>query len=105
MSSPTSPFHISHATSHTDTTVYPPPNASDSAQYTTKKRKREGDSQNALPNGTGIDNDTSHAVYPNLIMANKHHMQLLEIVKKEAQQLAEYIVRTVANSLSLFSNA
>ncbi|KAA1468049.1 proteasome activator pa28, REG alpha/beta subunit [Dentipellis sp. KUC8613] len=81
-SSPSSPFHISHAAT-TDTTIYPPPPTSDEPDV--KKRKLDLDGRAA---GNGV-NDTRYARFPNLVLANKHLAPVDEAVKRECEQLAE----------------
>jgi proteasome activator subunit 3 (PA28 gamma) len=83
-STPESPFHISHASSSTDATVYPAPCSSVSDEPEAKKRKRNGDGST-----TPTTNDTQHARYPSLILANKHMSRAHQDVKKECEQLAE----------------
>jgi len=86
-SSPSSPFHISHASATTDPTVYPCPDSSSfSEEPDTKKRK-------LAPDGSGVTahsvNDTQYSRFPNLLLSNKHIAQVHAIVKKECVQLAE----------------
>jgi len=88
-SNPDSPFHLSHALSSTDATVYPPPtSAVVSDEPDSKKRKRNGDGSTA--SSVPVPNDLQHARYPNLLLANKHTSQVHEEVKKECSQLGEY---------------
>lgn len=84
-SSPSSPFHQSHAAGSTDAIVHPPPNASNSiAEPDKKKRKRE-----AGENNDHVLNDTQHARFPNLFHANKHIVSVHEMVKRECEQLID----------------
>ncbi|KAF8506579.1 proteasome activator pa28 REG alpha/beta subunit [Russula emetica] len=84
-SSPSSPFHQSHAAGSTDVTVHPPPNASNSAaEPDKKKRKREA----GEPNDHALS-DTQHARFPNLFHTNEHLLLVNETLKKECEQLIE----------------
>ncbi|ETW87081.1 hypothetical protein HETIRDRAFT_377824 [Heterobasidion irregulare TC 32-1] len=86
-SSTSSPFHLSHASSSTDATVYPPPGSVDSSQEPdAKKRKRATDDKGvAVSNANG----THHARFPNLMLSNKHLVQVHAKVKEECEHLAE----------------
>ena len=89
-SSPSSPFHLSHASSSTDATVYPPPGSSDASQEPdAKKRKRATDDK-----GVAVSHadDTHHARFPNLMLSNKHLVQVHSKVKEECEHLAELCV-------------
>ncbi|KAI9444699.1 proteasome activator pa28 REG alpha/beta subunit [Lactarius indigo] len=84
-SSPSSPFHQSHATEFTDLKVYPPPSPSNSAgESDKKKRKREVEETNSH-----VSNDTQHARFPNVFHANRHIVSVHETLKKECEQLIE----------------
>ncbi|OSX66945.1 hypothetical protein POSPLADRAFT_1042239 [Postia placenta MAD-698-R-SB12] len=90
-SDPSSPFNISHATSATDVTVYPPPGRAPSEEPDSKKRKRSADDGVNGTSAAGLtsSNDAHHARFPNLILANKHLTTVHAAVKKECEQLAE----------------
>jgi proteasome activator subunit 3 (PA28 gamma) len=79
-----SPFHLSHASSFTDATVYPTPSSAVYDEPEAKKRKRNGDGSIAVG-----ANDIQHARYPSLVLANKHLSKAHQQVKKECEQLAE----------------
>ncbi|KAH8992487.1 proteasome activator pa28 REG alpha/beta subunit [Lactarius akahatsu] len=84
-SSPSSPFHQSHATEFTDLKVYPPPSTSNSAgESDKKKRKREVEETNSHESS-----DTQHARFPNVFHANRHIVSVHETLKKECEQLIE----------------
>ncbi|KAH9065640.1 proteasome activator pa28 REG alpha/beta subunit [Lactarius vividus] len=84
-SSPSSPFHQSHATAFTDLKVYPPPSPSNSAgESDKKKRKREVEETNSH-----VSSDTQHARFPNVFHANRHIASVHETLKKECEQLIE----------------
>ncbi|GBE77412.1 proteasome activator pa28 REG alpha/beta subunit [Sparassis latifolia] len=85
-SEPSSPFHPSHATNFTDVTIYPPPAMEEHEQ---KKRKLNPDANLNGPSSSGPSNDVRHARYPNLVLANKHTINLHDILKKECEELAE----------------
>lgn len=57
-----------------------------------KKRKRNGESGNAFPGSGAVANDTQHARYPNLMLANKHNSKVHETIKSESVLLAELCV-------------
>lgn len=86
---------MSHATSHTDTTVHPPPtDFLSSEEPDTKKRKL---SDNGV-NGTSsvahtAANPLGNARYTNSMHSNKHLPQVFAAVKNECQQLVDSIVR------------
>ncbi|KAH7930507.1 proteasome activator pa28, REG alpha/beta subunit [Leucogyrophana mollusca] len=79
---PDSPYHISHASSFTDATVYPPP-SSTGADEPDKKRKRGTDRSVSLPHSS------DNARYPNHMLANQHIIKLHDTVKRECSQLAD----------------
>ncbi|KAH9035075.1 proteasome activator pa28 REG alpha/beta subunit [Lactarius hengduanensis] len=84
-SSPSSPFHQSHATEFTDLKVYPSPSPSNSAgESDKKKRKREVEETNSH-----VSSDTQHARFPNVFHANRHIASVHETLKKECEQLIE----------------
>ncbi|KAH9178602.1 proteasome activator pa28 REG alpha/beta subunit [Lactarius sanguifluus] len=84
-SSPSSPFHQSHATEYTDLKVYPPPSPSNSAgESDKKKRKREVGETNSH-----VSSDIQHARFPNVFHANRHIASVHETLKKECEQLIE----------------
>lgn len=89
-SSTSSPFHLSHASSSTDATVYPTPGSVDSSQEPdAKKRKRATDDKGVAVSNA---NDTHHARFPNLMLSNKHLVQVHAKVKEECEHLAELCV-------------
>ncbi|KZP25415.1 proteasome activator pa28 REG alpha beta subunit [Athelia psychrophila] len=84
-STPDSPFHLSRAAASTDATVYPPPTDDDGPEA--KKRKRNTETGSGATNS----NDTRHAVYPNLMLGNKHIVIIHATIKKECEQLADLV--------------
>jgi len=82
---PESPFHLSHASSSTDTTVYPH-TESPSDDPTTKKRKLNGDGDVEA----SIVNDTQFARFASRVHANNHLAKVHGILKKECEQLVIY---------------
>ncbi|KAI0053455.1 proteasome activator pa28 REG alpha/beta subunit [Auriscalpium vulgare] len=82
-SSPSSPFHISHASTASDATVYPPPKFDSTEEPDTKKRKRGLD---ATANGAS---DTQHARYPNLVISNKALLPVQDTLKRECEHLVD----------------
>jgi hypothetical protein len=87
-SSPSSPFHQSHAAGSTDVTVHPPPISSNSTgEPDKKKRKREVEETN-----DHITSDTQHARFPNVFHTNRHLFTVHETLKKECEQLIELTV-------------
>ncbi|GLB35949.1 putative proteasome activator pa28, REG alpha beta subunit [Lyophyllum shimeji] len=82
-----SPFHLSHAETCTDTTVYPPSLDASANGPVQKKRKRDNDAQE-------IDktNDLQYAVFPGRILANQHMSKNVHnVVKGECAELAAMI--------------
>jgi proteasome activator subunit 3 (PA28 gamma) len=95
-SSPSSPFHQSHAAGSTDVTVYPPPSASHSTEEPDKKkRKRE-----AAETNDRVLSDTQHARFPNLFHTNKHLVTVHETLKKEGEQIIELTVSSTFSCTS-----
>jgi hypothetical protein len=89
-SSPSSPFHQSHAAGSTDVMVHPPPVSSNSTgEPDKKKRKREVEETN-----DHVTSDTQHARFPNVFHANKHFQSVHDTLKKECEQLIELTVGT-----------
>ncbi|KAI0347943.1 proteasome activator pa28 REG alpha/beta subunit [Trametopsis cervina] len=88
-SSPSSPFHSSHALS-TDTTVYPPPANLSAEEPESKKRKLDDGAING-GHGLAAGNTGSGARYLNATLANKHLATVHGIIKKECEELAESI--------------
>ncbi|KAG6821388.1 hypothetical protein H0H93_014185 [Arthromyces matolae] len=86
-----SPFHMSHAESFTDATVYPAPGEIPSNGSAPKKRKREGEASTndaILPH-----NDTQHAKIPCLMVCNQHLSQKVHVVvKRECAEMAGMIL-------------
>lgn len=90
---PSSPFHISHASSSTDVTVYPPPSSALSEEPESKKRRlNEGSANGASATGHNSANSVQQARFANLVLANKHIDKVHAEVKKECEQLAELCV-------------
>ncbi|KNZ74153.1 Proteasome activator complex subunit 3 [Termitomyces sp. J132] len=84
-----SPFHLSHAETFTDTTVYPPPTEISSGGPAQKKRKRDDDT---LANDVISHSDIQHAKIPSLMVANRHMSQKVhDVVKKECAEMAGMI--------------
>ncbi|KAI0322171.1 proteasome activator pa28 REG alpha/beta subunit [Amylostereum chailletii] len=83
---PSSPFHLSHASYITDATVYPPPTSSP-AKDEPESKKRKISAEGSTNGAYGL-NDSLHATYPNLVHANKHMRKVHETVKKECEELA-----------------
>ncbi|KAG6866059.1 hypothetical protein C0991_009156 [Blastosporella zonata] len=89
-----SPFHMSHAETSTDATVYPPPTDSLTNGPAPKKRKRDDDAQ--IQDAVTPRSDLQHAKIPSLILANRHMSDNVHsVVKKECVELAEMTVRPV----------
>jgi len=89
-SSPSSPFHISHAASSTDATVYPAPSNLDEREYDTKKRKRNTASNAIVVDGSvaGNGNSTQYARFPNRFRANGH----IHTVNVDIKNLSEELI-------------
>ncbi|KAF8078828.1 proteasome activator pa28 REG alpha/beta subunit [Lyophyllum atratum] len=82
-----SPFHLSHAETSTDSTVYPPPPDSSVNGPAQKKRKRDDEAQE---NDKTVD--IHHARIPSRILANQHMSQNVHnVVKGECAELASMI--------------
>lgn len=92
MSNPTSPFNMSNATKHTDTTIYPPPIESSTDEPDTKKRKLADGGVNGSVIAHTADNVTDGARFTNSMHANKHLEQVYAVLKKECEELADSIV-------------
>ena len=94
MSSPTSVFNMSHAKSHTDATIYPPPADFVSPEEPETKKRKLGD------NGVNGSSSAAHtagnvlgnARFTNSMHANKHLAQVYAALKKECEELVESIV-------------
>ncbi|KAF8898959.1 proteasome activator pa28 REG alpha/beta subunit [Infundibulicybe gibba] len=80
---PESPFHLSHASASTNTTIYPPPKPSSTDEPQTKKRKGVN---GTVENGSDVQ-DITNSRFPNLVLANKHTTSIHGTVKKECEQL------------------
>ena len=95
-SNPSSPFHLSHASTTTDATVYPPPAAESAALGDLQPKKRrltaDGDSETGAITPTTSANDAKQARYPNLFLANTHIATVHEVVKRECEDLADLCV-------------
>lgn len=98
-SSPSSPFHSSHASSSTDPTVYPPPTSEADGPDSKKRKLTDGVANGATHNLT-TSNVTEGARYVNRVTANKHITQVHEIVKKQCEELADSIVRHLTTTYS-----
>lgn len=81
---PDSPFNIAHASTVTDTRVYPAPSNSTDSNGPAKRRRTEDSSALPLANG-----DNAGARYPDLVHANKHVMKLFETTKSECTHLSD----------------
>ena len=94
MSTPTSVFNMSHATSHTDTTIYPPPADFVSPEEPeTKKRKLSDNGVNGAASvAHTAGNVLGNARFTNSMHANKHLAQVYAALKKECEELVESIV-------------
>ncbi|KAF7798536.1 hypothetical protein EIP86_009757 [Pleurotus ostreatoroseus] len=93
MSTPTSVFNMSHATSHTDTTIYPPPADFVSPEEPeTKKRKLSDNGVNGAASvAHTAGNVLGNARFTNSMHANKHLAQVYAALKKECEELVESI--------------
>src|ERR1700722_15282794 len=98
-SEPDSPFHLSHASTTTDPTVYPPPLPSSplSDEPQSKKRKASADGTCCTP-PSGVASDTQCARFPHVVLANQHITEVHRTVKKECEQLADLSVSSVSVS-------
>ncbi|KAG6862166.1 hypothetical protein C0995_004248 [Termitomyces sp. Mi166 len=84
-----SPFHLSHAETFTDATVYPPPGELSTNGPAQKKRKRDDD---APANDVTLHSNIQHAKIPSLMVANRHMSQKVhDVVKKECAEMAGMI--------------
>ena len=81
---PSSPFHLSHALTSTDVTVYPDP-LKDHRQDSKKRKMSDGES------GL-IASTTENARYAEAVHANKHIEKVHSILKKECDELARFCV-------------
>lgn len=96
MSSSTSPFHMSNATVHTDTTVHPPSSDSFLTDEPDHKKRKLADGVNGVHH-VAYSADTVHGGprFTQSMHANKHVRQVHAILKKECEDLAEAIVSGV----------
>ncbi|KAF8632997.1 hypothetical protein AX15_001594 [Amanita polypyramis BW_CC] len=83
-----SPFHMLHAPSFTDATVYPHTQSA-SDEPLQKKRKLNGG--NETDEHIPAMNDVQSARLPSCVHANHHIVKLHEFVKKECEQLVNLI--------------
>ncbi|PSS29635.1 hypothetical protein PHLCEN_2v2783 [Hermanssonia centrifuga] len=103
--SPSSPFHISHAASSTDPTVYPPPHVALSSEPDTKKRKlADGAANGSHTNGLTSGNSTETARFSDRMLANPHLSQVFAILKKECEELADGIWTSLQDKVKLWVN-
>ncbi|KAL5519251.1 hypothetical protein ACEPAH_934 [Sanghuangporus vaninii] len=79
-SDPSSPFHMSHASTSTDVTVYPDP----SAERRSDSKKRKINDGEGRTNGAHTDN----ARYAEAVHTNQHIEKVYAIMKKECDELA-----------------
>ncbi|KAJ7040379.1 proteasome activator pa28 REG alpha beta subunit [Mycena alexandri] len=79
---PSSPYHRDQTSTTTDTTVYPPPGASQNTGEQPQAKKRKTDEGSA----SGA-NDVQYARLPNLVLANKHMATLHANLKRECEEL------------------
>ena len=104
MANPSHPLHMSHATSHTDKAIYPPPaDFVATAEPDTKKRKLTDGGQN----GTAAvahtaDNVVGSARFTNSMHTNAHLNQVFAVLKKECEELADSIVSAQTDGASFF---
>ncbi|KAJ3531080.1 hypothetical protein NM688_g7625 [Phlebia brevispora] len=93
MSSSDSVFNMSNATSHTDTTIYPPPaDFVSSDEPDTKKRKLSDGGVNGTASvAHTAANVTGTARFTNSMHANKHLTLVFAALKKECEELVESI--------------
>lgn len=90
-SDPTSPFHIAHTASSTDTSVYPPPAPTShefSKEIIAKKRKR----LNEEGGYAGASNDLTDARSPQLVHSNSHIPNVHELIKRQCEELVTLTV-------------
>ncbi|KAF8640934.1 hypothetical protein AX17_000581 [Amanita inopinata Kibby_2008] len=86
-----SPFHISHAQSSTDPTVYPPTQTASDGPLI-KKRKLNGTEEiedGAARSHGSITNDIQYATLPSRVSTNYHISKVHEVVKKECEKLVQ----------------
>ncbi|VDB86603.1 unnamed protein product [Peniophora sp. CBMAI 1063] len=79
-----SPFHSSHGTSHTDSTVYPPSSASEVSGPDSKKRKLDHDPSSM--NGFGADSGSPR--FTQRMLANQHLQAVHTIVKDQCTEIS-----------------
>lgn len=79
-----SPFHMSHASTSTDLTIYPDPSGE---QRQDSKKRKVADGESRI-NGASAE----HARYTAAVHTNKHLESVYEIVKKECDELARLCV-------------
>lgn len=94
MANPASPLNMSHATSHTDSSIYPPPaEFLSSTEPETKKRKlTDGGVNGSAAAAHTADNVVGSARFTNSMHANAHLAQVFAILRKECEELADSIV-------------
>ncbi|EKM84168.1 hypothetical protein AGABI1DRAFT_110733, partial [Agaricus bisporus var. burnettii JB137-S8] len=86
-----SPFHISHTSNATDTTVYPAPSISP-APAGPQPKKRKLDNGPSGADKAPAPSDTKYASFPNHISANQHMVEKVhDIIKKESEELASLV--------------
>ncbi|KAG6832535.1 hypothetical protein H0H92_000164 [Tricholoma furcatifolium] len=84
-----SPFHITHAETFTDATVYPPPSEPLTNGTALKKRKISSDTSTS---DVPPRSDLQYAKIPSLMVANKHMSQdVHDVVKRECVEMAAMI--------------
>ncbi|TCD62849.1 hypothetical protein EIP91_006330 [Steccherinum ochraceum] len=79
---PSSIFHLSHASTSTDPSVHPPPSTVEGPDP--KKRKLDSTEIN------GVASSGSSALYTGRVLHNAHLKQVHETIKKECEQLADH---------------
>lgn len=79
-----SPFHISHGTSHTDPTIYPSTSLSGGSEPENKKRKLEHDA--SAVNGFG--SESSSPRFTQRMLANQHLQTVHTIVKDQCTEIS-----------------
>lgn len=87
-----SPFHISHTSNATDTTVHPAPSVSP-APAGPQPKKRKLDNGPSGADKAPAPSDTKYASFPNHVSANQHMVEKVhDIIKKESEELASLVV-------------
>ncbi|KZV74843.1 proteasome activator pa28 REG alpha beta subunit [Peniophora sp. CONT] len=79
-----SPFHISHGTSHTDPTIYPSSSASGGSEPENKKRKLEHDG--SAVNGFGAESSAPR--FTQRMLANQHLQTVHGVVKDQCMEMS-----------------